>query len=134
MKAIVLDTNAYSELMRGNGSVSEILGEAGVVIMTPFVIGELEAGFRGGSRYEKNKAQLREFLNLAPVRQISTSPRTPELFGELKDALKRSGVKVPVDDVWIAAMAKEYDAEVLTFDEHFAMMVEYGVKVGRLKL
>ena len=132
--AIVLDTNAYSEMRRGNSDVVEFLGRTRSVLMTVFVLGELEAGFRGGNRYEKNKAELVDFLGIPIVTTVATTQRTAELFGELKDSLRREGFKIPVDDIWIAAVAKEYDAEVLTFDEHFQKMTKYGVKVNKLAM
>ena len=131
---IVLDTNAYSEMRRGNREVAELLGRARSVLMTVFVLGELEAGFRGGDRYEKNKSELEDFLGIPVVRIVSATQRTTEVFGELKDSLRREGFKIPVDDIWIAAIAKEYDAEVLTFDEHFQKMLKYGVKVNKMKI
>ena len=74
--AIVLDTNAYSEMRRGNRDVAESLGRARSVLMTVFVLGELEVGFRGGDRYEKNKSELAEFLGISSVKIVSTTRAT----------------------------------------------------------
>ena len=97
------------------------------VLMFPFVVGELEAGFRGGNRYEANKKILRSFLSEPNVRLVQTTLRTAELFGELKDSLCKAGTMIPIDDVWIGAMAKEHLAQVVSFDHHFGFMVPLGV-------
>ena len=101
--------------------------------MFPFVVGELEAGFRGGNRYEANKKVLRSFLSEPNVRIVQTTLRTTELFGELKDSLRKAGTMIPIDDVWIGAMAKEHLAQVISFDHHFGFMVPLGVDWLNLK-
>ena len=93
----------------------------------PLVVGELEAGFRGGNRYEANKKVLRSFLSEPNVRIVQTTLRTSELFGELKDSLRKAGTMIPIDDVWIGAMAKEYFAQVISYDHHFGFMLPLGV-------
>ncbi len=55
MKKIVLDTNAYSAFLNGDGSVLNALSEADITYMSVFVIGELYGGFRGGTKYLENK-------------------------------------------------------------------------------
>lgn len=44
----LLDTNAYTALMRGNASVVEAVRQAGQVLMSAVVVGELLYGFRHG--------------------------------------------------------------------------------------
>ena len=52
---IALDTNAISAYFGGDAEVASAIRNASSVLMFPFVVGELEAGFRGGNRYEANK-------------------------------------------------------------------------------
>ena len=60
---IALDTNAISAYFGGDAAVASAIRNASFVLMFPFVVGELEAGFRGGNRYEANKKVLRSFLS-----------------------------------------------------------------------
>ena len=124
---VALDTNAISAYFGGNAAVASAIRNASSVLMFPFVVGELEAGFRGGNRYEANKKILRSFLSEPNVRLVQTTLRTAELFGELKDSLCKAGTMIPIDDVWIGAMAKEHLAQVISFDHHFSFMVPLGV-------
>ena len=60
---VALDTNAVSAYFGGDAAVASAIRNASFVLMFPFVVGELEAGFRGGNRYEPNKKVLRSFLS-----------------------------------------------------------------------
>ena len=124
---IALDTNAISAYFGGDAAVASVIRNASSVLMFPFVVGELEAGFRGGNRYEANKKVLRSFLSEQNVQIVQTTLRTSELFGELKESLRKAGTMIPIDDVWIGAMAKEHLAQVISFDHHFGFMVPLGV-------
>ena len=124
---VALDTNAISAYFGGDKAVAFAIRNASSVLMFPFVVGELEAGFRGGNRYEANKKVLKSFLSEPNVRIIQMTLRTSELFGELKDSLRKAGTMIPIDDVWIGAMAKEHLAQVISFDHHFGFMVPLGV-------
>jgi len=67
---ILLDTSAYSALLRGSVEVKEALQGAEEVAVTPIVIGELLAGFTGGRFGERNRRFLKEFLDTPRLRII----------------------------------------------------------------
>ncbi|MEW6430506.1 MAG: hypothetical protein AB1730_03260 [Myxococcota bacterium] len=48
---VLLDTNAYSELLKGSPSVANAIRRARRVVFSAVVAGELLHGFRNGSRY-----------------------------------------------------------------------------------
>ena len=50
MRRVLLDTNGYSALAQGDKGVLDALSEADAVYMSAVVLGELHAGFKGGSR------------------------------------------------------------------------------------
>ena len=62
MKAL-LDTNALSALWNGDERVLDAFGEAERVFISIIVLGELFAGFRGGTRLKENRARLAGFLS-----------------------------------------------------------------------
>jgi tRNA(fMet)-specific endonuclease VapC len=45
--------------------------------------------------------------------------RTAERYGDLKAELARLGKPVPDNDLWIAAIARQYDLPLATRDTHF---------------
>ena len=127
MRRVMLDTNAYAALLSGDTCVREALASATQILLPLFVIGELEAGFRGGTRYSENTAILQRFLGKAGVQEVASGRETARIYGELKDGLKRAGTPIPANDIWIAASAIEHAAVLVTYDRHFTT-------IRRLKL
>lgn len=119
MRKILIDTSAYSHLLRGNEDVLEVLGRADLIYMSVFVLAELYVGFKGGSREAHNRDLLARFVGRPTVRIISAAQETAEVFAEIKHSLKRAGTPLPINDVWIAAHAIETGSVLATFDSHF---------------
>ena len=119
MKKIILDTNAYTHLLAGERDVLDALGEAETVFMSIFVLGELYAGFFGGTKEKENKSILRRFLEKPTVKILNATAETAEIFGMIKNTLKKQGTPLPINDVWIAAHGIETGSTILTFDPHF---------------
>jgi tRNA(fMet)-specific endonuclease VapC len=119
MKAILLDTNAMIALFRGERAVLDMLGQAECVYVSVVVIGELEAGFRGGKRLRENLAILERFLAKPHVEVLPVRRETGECFGRIKAALRTKGVPIPINDVWVAAQCMETGAVLVSFDRHF---------------
>lgn len=119
MKKIVLDTNAYSQLLRGDERVLKVLSEADSVMFSIFVLGELYAGFKGGNKEKLNREVLSKFLKKPTVQVLVGSQETSQIFAEIKHNLKKSGSPIPINDVWIAAHAFEIGAVLITYDAHF---------------
>ena len=119
MKKVLLDTNAYAKLLRGDENVLSVLAQADVVFMSVIVLGELYAGFRGGNKESKNRAELDEFLRSPTVQVLAASLETSEIFGIIKHRLQKAGTPIPINDVWIAAHASESGSHLVTYDQHF---------------
>lgn len=120
MSKILLDTNCYTALLVGDHSVLQALTEAQTIFMSIFVLGELYAGFKGGTREKENRNILDTFLKKPSVVTVNGSIETAHLFGIVKNTLKQAGRPIPINDVWIAAHALESGAELVTYDKHFA--------------
>lgn len=119
MKRIVIDTNVYSFLLRGRMDIAQILSTYDTVLVPVVVLGELEAGFRKGSRYEQNKAGLMKFLSVPSVRVLDVTNVAAETYGRMFAELQAVGAMIPINDVWIAAQAMAENAPLVTFDAHF---------------
>ena len=128
---LVLDTNAYTAYMRGAAEVKAKVRAAQRVVLPAATVAELLYGFRHGTRYEKNRAQLDEFLASPFVEFHPASFKTAECFGLISAELRRAGTPIPVNDVWIAAQAMESDAVLLTGDGHFKRIT--GLSVIRIE-
>ena len=116
---VLLDTNAYSALLRGHAGVAERVRRAEEVLVSTVVAGELMFGFRNGTRYEANRRELDEFLANPYVKLLPVTLVTAERFGRIAAGLRRKGRPLPSSDIWVAAHAMESGAELLSFDHHF---------------
>ena len=119
MRKILIDTNAYTAFMTGDERVLDVLAEAGTTFLSAIVIGELYAGFPGGSRLRENRAQLTSFLQKSTVRVLDVTAETAEVFGQIKNTLKKAGTPIPLNDVWLAAQAIETGSVMVSYDTHF---------------
>lgn len=119
MKRVLLDTNAYTALLAGDETVLDVMASAEHCLMSVIVLGELHAGFKGGTKESKNRALLDDFLRRPAVRTMDVTASTSEVFGVVKNQLKQAGTPIPINDVWIAAQAIETGAWLVTFDQHF---------------
>ena len=119
MTKVLLDTNAYVRFLAGDTKVLDRLAAAGTVYMSVFVLGELEAGFRAGAKRAENRRILDRFLGKPSVAVLDASRETAEIFGMVKDTLRKSGQPIPTNDVWIAAHAIETGSLLVTYDAHF---------------
>ncbi len=127
VRRLLVDTNAYTRLMRGDERVLELLGAADVVFLSVVVMGELYAGFKRGQREYDNRRLLSEFISRATVKVLFVTGQTAEVFGDVKDSLKKKGTPIPINDVWIAAHAIENGATLVTFDHHFNRVMGLGL-------
>jgi len=117
---LVLDTNAYVALKRGEGSLLALLEAAEYLAMPAVVVGELSAGFLMGDRAERNLRELDAFLSEAGVEVLPVGRREAERYGALVKALRERGRPIPTNDIWIAAAALCADARLLSADAHFS--------------
>ena len=116
---ILLDSNAYSQLMRGHDRVAELVRGAREVLLSAVAVGELMYGFRQGSRFKRNVAQLRSFLDSPYVSFVPVGPVTADRYSRIATLLKAKGRPIPTNDMWIAAHALETGADLISADRHF---------------
>lgn len=122
MKKILLDTSAYSELMRGNKQIADISNTADVVYLSVFVLAELLSGFKSGSMERKNLDILERFRTKPAVEFIGGTDETAEIFSEIMYNLKSAGTPIPINDIWIASNCMETGSVLITGDNHFKLI------------
>lgn len=119
IERLVLDTSAYSHFREGHPQVLTNLTAAVQVFVPVVVLGELEAGFRLGSRATENRRALAEFLDLPYVSVLDMTPDTVRHYARIFVSLRAAGTPIPSNDVWIAASALELHGHLLTFDRDY---------------
>lgn len=122
MKRILIDTNAYAAFKRGDPDAVAVLRRAPEIGLCPTVLGELLAGFAGGSQAARNRRELAEFVLTPRVRQLSVDAETAEHYAAIFAVLRRKGRPVPTNDLWIAAVAMQHGYALFSLDAHFTEM------------
>ena len=127
MSRVVLDTSAYSMLVRGHTGIRETVEIAETIYLSPVVLGELHAGFAGGTRARANQHALRRFLDLPGVEIATMGEDTALCYAQIVGHLRKAGRPIPTNDIWIAAVAMELGAQLITTDAHFRSIPQIRV-------
>ena len=62
---------------------------------------------------------LKRFLSKPSVKTLNATSETAEVFGFIKNKLKKSGTPIPINDIWVAAHGMEAGSVIVTYDLHF---------------
>ena len=116
---IALDTNAYSDFMRGCSQRVQIVRAARSIAMPIIVLGELRAGFAAGNRESTNAANLNRFLASSRVFVLLPDEQTAHHYAQLHLQLRNKGASIPTNDLWIASLTVQHQLVLCTSDRHF---------------
>jgi tRNA(fMet)-specific endonuclease VapC len=116
---VALDTNRLSDLFRGDAALAEQLAICEEIWVPLVVLGEMKAGFRGGSRGQQNEVLLSRFLAKRTVSVLLPGPNTADYYARVFVQLRLAGTPIPDNDLWIAASVLEKDLTLITRDQHF---------------
>jgi tRNA(fMet)-specific endonuclease VapC len=116
---LALDTNAYKALGEGDQRLAEDMRRAELVGLPIVVLGELWFGFMNGSKLRQNTATLERFLATPRVQILKLSEQTTRIFGEIATLLRQGGIAIQQNDIWIAALCKQYGFALATRDQGF---------------
>jgi tRNA(fMet)-specific endonuclease VapC len=124
---VALDTNAYSDFMRGVESRVRVVQAAARVYLPLFVLGELRAGFAAGAQASRNAAVLGQFLASRRVELLLPDAETAEHYARLFAHLRGQGTPIPTNDLWIAALVVQHGLMLCTSDAHFRHLPQLSV-------
>ncbi len=119
---VALDTNAYSDFMRGDGDRVRVVRAARTLALPLIVLGELRAGFAAGNRESANAANLRRFLASPRVSILLPDEQTAHHYAQLHFQLRAKGAAIPTNDLWIASLVVQHDLILCTSDNHFRQL------------
>ena len=119
MSGILIDTNIYSEAMRGNAEVVATLRRVPHIGFSSISVGELFSGFKAGNREEKNRRELSAFLQSPRVMLFTVDEMTADQYSSVHYQLRKQGTPIPTNDIWIAAIALQHGLPIYTLDKHF---------------
>jgi len=113
----LLDTSVIIAIFGGDNSVVKNMIQAIEILVPSIAIGELYYGAYRSGNVTKNLNQVGKFAvnNLILYCDINTAKE----YGFIKNYLRRKGTIIPDNDIWISAIAKQYDLVLAVRDQHF---------------
>lgn len=113
----LLDTSIIIHAFKSNNEVSEKLDNLTEIYVSVTVIGELYYGAYKSDSTDKHIRQIQSFIGNCKI--LQTDITTAEIYGSIKAVLARKGKPIPENDIWIGAIALQYNLPLYTTDNHF---------------
>jgi tRNA(fMet)-specific endonuclease VapC len=117
---LILDTDALSAVVDGDPGIEPHIKSARVMAIPVVVLGEYRFGVLQSKRRSRHEEWLRE--NLSLYRILRVDEETSEIYADLRLELKRAGTPIPSNDLWIAALSRQFGFPVLSRDLHFDLV------------
>jgi tRNA(fMet)-specific endonuclease VapC len=114
---VILDTNALSAMADGDRTIAPLLRQARELAIPVIVLGEYQYGIRSSHHRLRHESWLDALL--PNCRVLVVDERTAAIYAEIRHELKRTGRPIPENDIWIASLARQHDAPILSRDRHF---------------
>lgn len=120
---LVLDTNVYCDYAEGLPEVVETIATHGQYLFIPsIVLGELNYGFMKGSRQQFNERKLRQIVSRLKIEIIDVNGDVARKYAIIYLSLEKKGLRIPINDVWIASCCMGVGGTLLTRDRHFELI------------
>ncbi len=124
--SVLLDTTvAIDHLRRRNAQLVQHLQSGGLLYLPLTGLGELHAGVECSSQPVRVLAGVQALLNSVTI--LHPDEATARHYGRIYAELAKAGTPIPQNDIWIAALAREYQMPIATRDNHFSRVA--GVSV-----
>jgi tRNA(fMet)-specific endonuclease VapC len=114
---VLLDTSIIIPYFRGDASLQSRFQPDISAYLPLTVLGELYCGAHLSQHPAKKLAQISNFLRGVMV--LAPGSITAEEYGRTRAALAKAGTPLPENDIWIAALALEYQLPLAARDAHF---------------
>jgi len=94
-----------------------ILRQATEIAVPVIVLGE----YRYGVRQSRERQRYEQWLmdSLPHYHILDVDQETTVYYAALRTELKKAGTPIPSNDVWIAALCRQYRLPILSRDRHF---------------
>jgi predicted nucleic acid-binding protein len=114
---VILDTNALSAWAEGDRSIEPLMRSATEVVVPVMVLGEFDYGIRQSRHYPRYADWLDASLDSVEIALIDRE--VAHAYGAVRLELKQAGTPIPINDAWIAAIARHRRLPVVSRDGHF---------------
>ena len=114
---MILDTNAISAMAEGDTKLEKILPDITSQFLPVICLGE----YRAGVIRSKTRAELEHWLEILEQSRavLRVESETARCYADIFSDLRGRGRMIPLNDVWIAALALQHRMPLLSRDKHF---------------
>jgi tRNA(fMet)-specific endonuclease VapC len=121
----LLDTNIIIALLDVETVVVDQIAQADYVFIPVIAVAELFYGARKSKRVKENLERIEDLLAKHEI--VGCNVNTARQYGQVKNRLKLKGSPLPENDIWIAALALQYNFILVTRDAHFQEVDELQI-------
>jgi len=114
---LILDTNALSAAAEEHPGAMAILASAQQLALPVVVLGE----YRYGIAQSRHKARYRRWLDglIRDCTVLDITDPTTHHYAAINVELRQAGKPIPTNDLWIAALCRQFGIPLLSRDRHF---------------
>ena len=120
----IADTSAIIALLRRDPAVEQVFTSKNYAI-TFVTLAELSLGVLKAARPDAAWARIRDVLRGRQM--LHVSPVTPAIYARIYFDLEQRGALIPINDIWISALAIEHRLPIVARDEHFLRIAGLSV-------
>jgi len=114
---MILDTNGISAWWLSEPSFTALLEDADRLCVPVPALAEFRFGILKSRFRDKMTAWLEESLTSTTI--LMADDTTTRHYAEIRLQLMSAGTPIPMNDLWIAAIARQHKLPVLSRDGHF---------------
>ena len=115
--SFLLDTNIAIAFLEGELAIVDRVTQTDSVLLSSTIVGELYYGAFKSGRVTSNIERVEVLVQRIPV--LDCDRNTAKVYGQIKNQLRQKGRPLPENDIWIAAIAQQYDLTLVSRDRHF---------------
>ena len=114
---MILDTNALSAIADNEATAARIVTQAESIELPVIVLGEYRFGIAQSRRRNEYEKWLGELI--AATRVLPVDDETSVHYARVRAELKKAGRPIPSNDLWIAALSRQFRLPLMSRDQHF---------------
>jgi tRNA(fMet)-specific endonuclease VapC len=114
---VILDTNALSAVADGDAALEPVLRGSSELCIPVIVLGE----YRYGISQSRERGHYEHWLteSIPNYRILDVDEETAAQYASVRAEMRKAGTPIPSNDVWIAALCRQYALPLLSRDRHF---------------
>jgi tRNA(fMet)-specific endonuclease VapC len=116
----LLDTSVVIPFLKKDDALRQQFQNAATLYLPLTALGELYCGAYLSANPARTLERISVFLNATTL--LLPTAATADHYGQIRAALAKAGTPIPENDIWIAALAKEFQLPLAARDSHFDLI------------